>query len=439
MSRRLLLLVYPLFFINQTCHRNTHQPGGALPEEMINIRIDQQQGEETGPCEPSIAINPNNPNQLVAGAVLHYAYHSNDGGRTWQKQILQSSMGVWGDPVVLADYKNNFYYAHLSDPAGTNWASQEILDRMVVQKSTDAGASWSDGTYTGLRHPKDQDKEWLAVDPQSNYLFMTWTEFDKYGSRNPKDHSRILFSKSTDDGLSWSTPVVLSQFEGNCLDDDQTTEGAVPAVGPNGELYVAWSFDEKIYFDRSFDGGHTWMGKDLIISDQPGGWSFEVPGLNRTNGMPVTAVDISQGAYRGHLYVNWSDQRNGEDDTDVWLSKSTDGGDTWTAPIRVNDDDPGKHNFLTWLTIDPTTGYVYLVFYDRRNHENESTDVYLAISKDGGQTFINQKINQQSFSPNRHVFFGDYNHIVAYDGHVRPIWTQYENGKLSIWTALIDF
>ena len=61
-----------------------------------------------------------------------------------------------------------------------------------------------------------------------------------YGSHDlEKDHSRILFSKSTDGGENWSEPLKISQFEGDCEDDDNTTEGAVPAIGPNGEIYVS--------------------------------------------------------------------------------------------------------------------------------------------------------------------------------------------------------
>lgn len=429
----LILLAY------QNCSRKVHHTLDQFPSEFQNIKIDEKTSNKIGPCEPSIAINPQNLDQLVAGAVINFVYHSNDGGKTWKKNTLESSMGVWGDPVIVADYKNRFYYAHLSDPSGKNWDDPTILDRIIVQKSEDGGKSWTDGSYAGFHHPKDQDKHWLAVDPQTNHIYMTWTEFDRYNSRNSEDHSRILFSKSIDKGETWSPTISLSQFEGNCLDDDQTTEGAVPAVGPNGGIYVAWAFDEKIYFDRSLDGGATWQGKDMIVTDQPGGWSINIPGLNRSNGMPVTGVDISDGPNRGTIYVNWSDQRNGEDDTDIWLAFSKDQGNTWSEPIRVNDDPAGKHNFLSWMSVDPVTGYLYIVFYDRRNYDDNRTDVYLAYSADGGKTFTNQKISESPFTPSSTVFFGDYNNIVSYNGRVRPIWTRYDSGKLSVWTALIDF
>lgn len=391
-----------------------------------------------GICEPSICINPNNTDHIAAASILNWSYTSKDGGLTWTKTGLNSSMGVYGDPVVRIDHDGIIYYSHLSNPDNAAYRSESFLDRIVVQRSTDHGATWNDGTHPAIRGKKDQDKQWMAIDPRNNHLFMTWTEFDAYGSENPNDKSRILFSKSTDQGLSWTEPLAISQFEGDCIDDDMTTEGAVPAVGPNGELYVSWSFNEKIYFDKSFDGGKTWMNEDIVIAQQPGGWAIDIPGINRCNGMPITDVDISGGTNHGTIYVNWSDQRNGADDTDVWLISSRDKGLTWTNPIRVNDDEAGKQQFFCWMDIDQRSGNISIVFYDRRQHSDERTDVYLAHSTDGGQQFTNYKINKESFKPNPNVFFGDYNDISTVNGQIRPIWTQNEELDLSVWTAIIS-
>ena len=417
------------------CQRQTVPTAAQLPAEIPNILIGQ--GSFAGPCEPSIAISPADPDKVVAGTILDRVYYSEDGGKTWNKDRLRSPYGVYGDPVILADYAGNFFYAHLSNPGNSSF-SDDWLDRIVVQRSEDGGKGWSDGAYAGLRPPRDQDKHWLAADPRNNHLYMTWTEFDEYDSRDPEDHSRILFSRSTDGGGRWSEAVAINQFEGDCLDGDQTTEGAVPAVGPNGEVYVAWAYDEKIYFDRSLDGGATWLKEDIVISDQPGGWTFDIPGLYRCNGMPITVADLSDGPHRGTIYVNWSDQRNGEDDTDIWLAASKDGGQSWSKPIRVNDDAPGKQQFFTWMDIDQTTGYLYFVFYDRRAYDDERTDVYLAWSADGGKSFTNRRISEQPFIPTKSIFFGDYNDISVHDGHVRPIWTRMEEGSLSVWTALVE-
>lgn len=429
-----------LLFACTAAKKSRSEAADAVPPVFENVRITEvKKGDAFGPCEPSICINPNNPELLAAGAILDRYFWSSDGGRSWESGQLKSSHGIYGDPVLLADWKGNFYYAHLSDPEGKQWQGEHLLDRIVIQKSTDGGKTYNDGSYTGMRHPKDQDKHWLCADPKTNHLYCTWTEFDRYNSHDlEKDHSRILFSKSTDAGASWTEPLSISQFEGDCEDDDRTTEGAVPAAGPNGEIYVAWAWNEKIWFDRSLDGGLTWLKEDIVIADQPGGWTFDIPGISRCNGMPVLVCDLSNGPNRGTLYVNWSDQRRGTDDTDIWLASSKDGGKTWSKPLRVNNDGKGKHQFLSWLAVDQVTGHLYVVFYDRRNYTDGQTEVYVATSQNGGKTFRNLKISKEPFNPNKFVFFGDYNHIVAHGGVVRPIWTRLENGKLSVWTALMD-
>ncbi len=408
------------------------------PAVPTNILIQEGTADAPyGPCEPSIAINPLKPDQILAGSVLNRIHRSDDGGRTWINEELTSPLGVFGDPVIHADKFGNFYYAHLSDPEHKGWASFRLLDRIVIERSSDGGKTYV-STYTGEAHPKDQDKHWLGSDPVTGHLFVTWTEFDLYGSKNEGDRSRILFSASSDSGDNWSNPVQINQFEGDCLDDDMTTEGAVPCPGPNGEIYVGWSYNSKIYFDRSTDQGKTWLAQDIVVADQPGGWSIDVPGIGRCNGMPITDCDLSKGKYHGTIYINWADQRNGENDTDIWISKSKDGGNTWSKPIRVNQDKTKTHQFFTWMTVDQVTGHVHCVYYDRSKYTDHQTDVVLATSKDGGNTWLTRTISEKPFLPTESVFFGDYNDISAVGGRIRPIWTRLDNGVLSVWTALID-
>lgn len=403
-----------------------------------NVKIDDTQ-DGYGPCEPSIVVNPKNPKNIVAGSILNRVHTSKDGGKTWTNTLLTSKThGVFGDPCLIADKEGNIYYFHLSDPSGKGWANPSILDRIVCQKSTDGGKTWNDGSGMGLNGTKDQDKEWAIVCPKTGNIYVTWTQFDVYGSKEGKDSTHILFATSRDKGETWSLPARINQVGGDCIDDDKTVEGAVPAVGLNGEVYVAWAVNDKIYFDYSTDEGKTWQKEDIIATDLPEGWTIDIPDISRANGMPVTACDVSKGKYKGTIYINWSDQRNGKNDTDIWLVKSTDGGKTWSKPKRVNDDGAGKHQFFNWMAVDPVTGYIHVVFYDRRNYNDSQTDVWLATSKDGGETFQNEKISETPFKPNKYVFFGDYNNISAYKGVVRPIWTRLDGTKLSVWTALIE-
>jgi len=402
-----------------------------------NIRVSATTSSD--PEEVSIAINPTNPLNLAAGANLNYYYYSTNGGLNWtQGRLTSAAYGVWGDPCLIYDTLGNLYYGHLSNPPSPGY----WIDRIVVQKSTDGGISWNAGTGIGFNPPrKNQDKEWLIADmtdsPFRNNLYVAWTEFDRYASTLASDSSRILFSRSTDAGSTWSSPVRLSDRAGDCIDGDNTVEGAVPAVGPNGEVYTAWSGPLGIMFDKSTDGGVTW-GTDVFVSAQPGGWDYAIPGINRCNGLPVTVCDVGNAGYRGTIYVNWTDQRNGLTNTDVFLAKSTDGGTTWSPARQVNDDITTAHQFFSWMTVDRTSGYLYVVFYDRRGTQNNATDVYIARSTDGGETFTNFKVSQSSFTPTSSIFFGDYTNIAAHNGKVYPIWMRLDGSALSVWVAIVN-
>ena len=386
------------------------------------------------PNEPSIIINPKNTSQLYGGANIASYYYSTDAGFTWEEGTLESQEhGVWGDPVLLCDTAGAFYFFHLSNPPVGSW-----IDRIVCQKTETPGGDWNDGSYMGLSGNKAQDKHWAAVDWKNNNIYVTWTQFDQYGTSNPDYFSNIMFSRSTDAGMSWSPAIQINEVSGDCVDDDNTTEGAVPCVGPEGQIYVSWAGPAGLVFDRSLDQGETWLDEDIFVADIGGGWAYDIPGIYRANGLPVTTCDTSGGPFHGTIYINWTDQANGPGDTDVWLVKSTDGGNTWSDPVRVNDDPPGKQQFFTWMAVDQTNGYLYFVFYDRRNYDNTMTDVYMARSTDGGETFTNFPVSEDPFVPNSGIFFGDYTNITVHNNVIRPIWARCHNNQMSIWTAIVD-
>jgi hypothetical protein len=104
----------------------------------------------------------------------------------------------------------------------------------------------------------------------------------------------------------------------------------------------------------------------------------------------------------------------------------------------VNDDGTHRHQFFPWAAVDPATGHLHVVFYDRRHTQGNRTEVFVARSTDGGATFQNRRVSESPFTPDTSLFFGDYNNIAALDGQVYPVWTRMEGGRLSIWTALID-
>lgn len=405
-----------------------------------NVMITSQHTAWFGypPCEPSIFVSPKDPSRVVAGTILNGFHASADSGKTWISGQIKSTWGVYGDPCITGNRKGDFYYCHLGDPEGKGWASPSILDCIVCQRSRDGGLTWSNGAPAGYHPPKDQDKEWAVCSPNSRNVFMSWTQFDKYESDDPKDSTNILFARAGRSMKKWKKAIRINQFAGDCADDDGTVEGAVPACGPKNQVYVAWALNETIWFDRSVNKGKTWLKRDIAAAKIFGGWNQDIPGISRANGMPVLVSDLSGGLHHGRLYLCWSDVRNGEDDTDIFFSFSDNEGDTWAPAMRINDDEGRAHQFFPWIAVDQSNGNLYIIFYDRRRNEGISTDVYLASSTDGGATWINECISESPFIPTERVFFGDYNNISAHGGVVRPVWTRCDDGKLSIWTALIN-
>jgi hypothetical protein len=389
------------------------------------------------PSEPSIAISQSDPQNIVAGSILDNYYFSKNGGKSWKKGKIKSQYGVYGDPVVISDKDGKFYFFHLSNPKEKAFHSEEFLDRIIIHPSTDQGKSFNTESFIGYSETKDQDKPWAVADHNSNAIYTSWTQFDKYRSKIDSDRSNIMFSKSTDSGITWSDAIRINQKSGDCLDGDMTTEGAVPAAGNDGEIFVAWAFNDTIWLDKSYDGGETWLKEDIYVSEQIGGWDIDVPGFGRVNGMPILVADNSNEKTKGNLYISFADQRNGVDNTDVWIVKSEDNGNTWSDPIKVNTDNGSKHQFFTWLAIDQKDGNLYSVFYDRRNHEDTNTDVYLAWSSDGGLNFNDTKINDRAFTPNPKLFLGDYNNISVVNGIIAPIWTESHESKTSIKTRIL--
>jgi hypothetical protein len=407
-----------------------------LQAQIKNILI----STASDPEEVSIAINPKNTNEIIAGANLASYYYSSDAGITWERKVLKCpAYNVWGDPVVFWDTLEHAYYMHLSNPFPKITPDGSWVDRIVVNKSTDKGQTYPACFAFGKDGKKVQDKHWAAVSPFTNHIHVTWTQFDKYESKNPKDSSIIRYARSEDGGATWTEPKRISFYAGDCVDSDNTVEGAVPCIGPNNEVYVAWAGPKGLVFNRSIDKGNTWLQKELLIDSIPGGWDYKVDGLFRANGLPFTACDLSKGPHRGRVYVCWSDEKFGAANKDVFLSYSDDGGTTWSDRILVTYYPNHKQQFMPHFTIDQKTGYLYILYYDRRNYTNSNlTDVFLSVSRDGGKTFTNHRINEKPFTPHKEIFFGDYIGVSAHNGIIRPMWMQMdENKKLGVYTALL--
>ena len=99
--------------------------------------------------------------------------------------------------------------------------------------------------------------------------------------------SIILFSKSKNKGRKWTKPKRISTFGGDCLDGDNTVEGAYPAYGVNGEIYVVWTGPKGFVLQKSTNGGKTWLKNEIPVGPHPGGWTYDIPGIYRCNGLPI--------------------------------------------------------------------------------------------------------------------------------------------------------
>jgi hypothetical protein len=387
------------------------------------------------PEEVSIAIDQVDPTHIAAGSAPNYFYYSSNHGQSWQGDGIASSFGEAGDASLTCDSKGNIYHAHLSSPAAPGY----WLDRIVIQKSTNGGNTFSDGSFAGHHPTRQQYKEFITCDlstssPYHDYLYLCWSEFDVFPSQNTPskfDSSRILFSRSTDAGTSWSLPIIVSDRQGDCSDTSNSEEGASCATAPNGDIYITWSGPDGLMFNKSTDGGKT-FGNDKVLSSLPPGWNFH------ESGFATILCDISPTKQRGNLYVVFSHNQNGTKNSDIFLLRSLDGGNSWDPPIRVNDDTTQFEQYRPAAAVDPVTGVLYAVFYDGRNTNGGGlTDLYLARSTNGGLNFTNYRLTKNPIITSSGTYFADYIGIAALNSYVYPIWKQLKQNRSAIYMAVV--
>lgn len=248
-----------------------------------------------------------------------------------------------------------------------------------------------------------------------------------------------MFSRSTDGGVSWSTPISLGS---GCL------EAAIPAVGADGSVYVAWfdcnsSDGDRELVRKSTDGGLSFSppvaaGSGLMRCPDPlPGARFRLSG----EAAPTIATDPTDAA---RVYVAWS-SCTPTSQADVFFSRSTDGGATWSpTPLRVNDDGTSnpRDQFFPAITVDDQ-GVIRAMWGDDRldtaNAGGHNYDIFAAASSDHGASFgTNVRMTTHSSNPdidNGGTFIGDY-FAIAPCG--TAVWGDTRNGNQDIYAAGLD-
>lgn len=376
--------------------------------------------------EPGIAVNPQNPQQVVAVFQDNaHASYSENGGRDWKAAtgVEPPNFRVSGDVSVTYDPHGHAIICYIAfDKLGTfnYWGHNASRNGIFIRRSLDGGKTW-EADHIPVAEQKTEpgipfeDKPYIVADnssgPHAGNLYVGWTRWTE-------TNSLMLLSRSTDGGKTWSKPLEIDDHPGLPRDDNGALEGFAAVVGPDSTVYAVWSTGEGIVLTTSHDGGKSFARPRLVLHTAP--IMFAIDTLDRANGFPQIAIDPRS----GRLYVTWSDYRNG--DLDVFCASSSDKGKTWAAPVRVNNDPihDGVEQFFQWSAVDPTDGTVNVVFYDRRNDpRNRKQIVVLARSTDGGRTFANYAWTDNAFEAGG-VFFGDYSGLAAFGGRVYGIWTE---------------
>lgn len=361
--------------------------------------------------ETAIAISPSNPSLLMSvwndfhygNSKPGYAF-STDGGNSWTTEdVIPAHDGYTNgvDPSAAFDRYGNAYYCYIASLNGG-------YGPIYVSKTTtfQPPVSWSHKQVSDLT---SQDKPYMTVDntggTRDGRIYVSWTD--------KSVETAIKFAYSTNQGISYSTPILLaSETSGIAL-----VQGSVPAVGPNGDLFVIWLevgnnvANSYVKLRKSTDGGLN-FGPAKTIAQLT--WITQYIGKIEIAHFPSIAIDPNTGV----IYVSYS---NGFPVRLKWV-RSTDGGDSWSSPLTIADLGVGWQ-FFPWVTVDPS-GRVSVAFM----HSADLTlvDSYIVESFNGGITFGSPvRISYPSTNPNyagpQHHYLG----VASTIGYTYPLWTDY--------------
>jgi hypothetical protein len=357
--------------------------------------------------EPSISVDPTDGNKMVIAWRQFNSINSDfrqagwgyttDGGTTWTFPGVLENNIFRSDPVTHCDETGKFFYLSLQSDQNQSFFCDDVWN------STDGGQLWTQG---GPGH--GGDKEWFTIDKTGGtghgFQYQFWTGFFACDSGE--------FTRSTDGGLTWMTPInVPNNADTGALDVD--TNGNLLLAGGGSPFWCIRSSNAQNgnvtpTFDQTTQVN---LGGDLIQG-----------GINGIGlcGQTFVAVDRSGTATNNYVYVLASvEPFSATNGTDVMFARSTDGGATFSAPHRINDDpiNQNKWHFFGTLSVAPN-GRIDVVWLDTRNAANNTdSQLFYSFSTDGGATWapnvqVSNTFNPQAGFPNNQKI-GDYITIVS--------------------------
>lgn len=374
---------------------------------------------------------------IAGGSFSGYAF-SNDGGKSFTEVHLglplQGSVIPLGDPDVVADATGNFFYSTIAQNFGTGQTY------VLIDKSVDGGKTFAPNASITTAIGNFLDKSLMAIDtnassPFAGRVYVTLTLFPFAGK------TTIFACVLPPVGIC--QPLVT-----------EFAQGSIPAVAPNGDVYVAWEqFSsgitpiDAIFFSKSKDGGATWSAPSKITDVTPilnADVSADVCGRQalfggiRVNDFPALAIDTgAKSKFKGTIYVVWNDQRSG--DPQILGVRSTDGGATWQGPETINKGGAHTDQFFPWVSVLPN-GKVGVIWYDRsRDSNNWYIDLAYATSGNGGKSWSQSFITKRPFpvvvnvdSITATCYMGDYNQISNNGKNFLLAWGDNSNGDPNV-------